>query len=236
MVSTLSALSCLMKASAPGELAFVVLDDLVDHLRGRVVGLRVVGRHLAVLGAVGLHERRVLRRVERRAVLQRGDVADHLVAHRRQHELVIARSAAEHRLLVAGRRELLRELQRHRADHEREDRVGVRLDGRDVRPEVLGAERRPDLLDDLPAAGFEAALEAADHLVAERVVGADRDDLLVALLAGPLAERMAAAASSSSWCGSGRDTSAGRAGSGRRPRRPETTYTVLLLVLSGASA
>ena len=173
------------------ELAVVLLDDLVDHLGGRVVALRIVGRHLAVLGAVGLHERGVLRRVERRAVLQRGDVADDLVAHRGQHEFVIARAAADHRLLVAGRLQLLGELQRHRSDHQREDRVGVVLDGRDVGPEVLGAERRPDLLDDLAAAGLERALEAADHLVAEGIVGADGDDLLVALLAGPLAERMA---------------------------------------------
>jgi hypothetical protein len=64
-------------------------------------------------------------------------------------------------------------------------------DRRDVGSEILGAERRPDLLDDLPAAGFERALEAADNLVAERIIGADRGDLLVALIAGPLPERMA---------------------------------------------
>src|SRR5262245_11664572 len=37
------------------EVALVVLDDLVDHLRGRVVGLRIVRGHLAVLRAVFLH-------------------------------------------------------------------------------------------------------------------------------------------------------------------------------------
>jgi hypothetical protein len=83
------------------------------------------------------------------------------------------------------------ELQRHRPDHQREDRVRVGLDGRQVRAEVLGAERRPDLLDDLAAALLERLLEAAHHLVAERVVGGDHRDLLVALLAGPFAERVA---------------------------------------------
>src|SRR5262244_600559 len=59
-----------------GEVALIVLDDLVDHLRRRVVGLRVIRRHLAELGAIFLHERLVLRRFQRGAVLQRGDVAD----------------------------------------------------------------------------------------------------------------------------------------------------------------
>src|SRR5262249_37933652 len=106
-------------------------------------------------------------------------------------ELVIARPAADHRLLVAGGRELLRELQRHGTNHQREDRIGVLPQRRDVGPEVLGADRRPDLLHDLPAAGLEGALETADDLIAERIVGADRRDLLVTLVAGPLPERMA---------------------------------------------
>jgi len=46
-------------------------------------------------------------------------------------------------------------LQRHRADHHGEDGVGVGLEGRDVRSEVLGAERWPDFLDDLTAAVLE---------------------------------------------------------------------------------
>src|SRR5262249_14204386 len=103
----------------------------------------------------------------------------------------MAGPAADHGLLVAGGRELLGELQRHGADHEREDGVGVLPDGRNVGPEVLGADWWPDLLDDLPAAGLECALETADDLVAESIVGADRHDLLVALVAGPLPERMA---------------------------------------------
>src|SRR6185503_11680 len=65
-----------------------------------------------------------------------------------------------------------------------------RFDRRDKWPEILGAERRPDLLDDLATAILERFLEAADGFVAECVVGGDRDDLLVALVAGPLAERV----------------------------------------------
>jgi len=118
-------------------------------------------------------------------------VTDHFVAHRRQHEFVITRATADDGLLVTGGRQLLGELQRHGPDHEREDRVGVLPDGRDVGPEVLGAERWPDLLDDLSAAGLERALETTDDLVAESIIGADRGDLLVALLAGPLPKRMA---------------------------------------------
>src|SRR5262252_4399472 len=174
-----------------GEVALVVLDDLVDHLRRRVIGLRIVRGDLAVFRAVFLYEGFVLRVFQRGAVLQRGHVTDHFVAHGRQHELVIARRAADHRLLVARGRELLGELQRHGTDHERENGVGVLPNGRNVGPEVLGADRRPDPLDDLPAAGLECALEAADDLIAERIVGADRRDLLVALVAGPLPEWMA---------------------------------------------
>src|SRR5215469_9766023 len=173
------------------KVAFVVLDDLVDHLRRRVVGLRIIRGDLAVLRAVFPYEGFVLRRFQRGAVLQRGHVTDHFVAHGRQHELVVARPAADHRFLVARGRELLGELQRHGTDHEREDGVGVLPQCRDVRTEVLGADRRPDLLDDLPAAGLECPLETADDLIAERIVGADRRDLLVALVAGPLPEWMA---------------------------------------------
>src|SRR5215831_13040043 len=143
------------------ELAVVLLHDLVDHLRAGVVGLRVIRRHLAEFRAILLHEGFVLWVLQRGAVLQRRDVADHFIAHGRQHELVIARPAADHRLLVAGGRELLGELQRHGPDHEREDRIGVLPQRRDVGPEGLSADRRPDLLHDLPAAGLEGALETA---------------------------------------------------------------------------
>src|SRR5581483_7039502 len=57
--------------------------------------------------------------------------------------------------------------------------------------EILGAERRPDLLNHLSAAMLECLLEAADHLVAKRIVRTNGGDLLVALLASPLSERMA---------------------------------------------
>src|SRR5262249_24774266 len=154
-------------------------------------GLRIIRGDLAVLRAILLHEGFVFGSFERGAVLQRGYVTDHFVAHGRQHELVIASPAADHSLLVARGRELLGELQRHGAYHEREGGVGVLPDGGNVGPKFLGAERRPDFWDDLPAAGLECALEAADDLIAERIVGADRRDLLVALVAGPLAERMA---------------------------------------------
>src|SRR3990172_1604922 len=51
------------------------LHCLVDKLRRGVVALRVVARHLAVFGAVSLHEGFVLRRLQCGAVLQRRDVA-----------------------------------------------------------------------------------------------------------------------------------------------------------------
>jgi len=45
-------------------------------------------------------------------------------------------------------------------------------------------------LDDLAAAILVRLLETADRLVTERVVGADRDDFLVALIASPCSERV----------------------------------------------
>src|ERR1051326_1316107 len=172
-------------------LAAGLLHHLVDPLCRGVVALREVGRDPIVLGPVGLDERLVLRRLERGAVLQGRTAPDRFVAHRRQHERVVARAAADHRRPYAGRDELLGELRHHRPDHQREDRVRVRPDGRDIGPEILGGERRPELLDDLAAALLERLLETADHLVAERVVGGDHRDLVVALIACPLAERMA---------------------------------------------
>src|SRR4051812_23410771 len=83
-------------------LAAGLLDGLVDPFGGRVVILRIIRRHLVVLGAVGFHEGFVLRRFQRRAVMQRRDVADYFVAHERQREFVIAGTAAEDRLLDAG--------------------------------------------------------------------------------------------------------------------------------------
>src|SRR5437016_507393 len=63
-------------------LAARLFHGLVDHMGGRVVALREVGRNLAIFGAVFRHEGRVLRSVQCGAVLQRRDVTDDLVAHR----------------------------------------------------------------------------------------------------------------------------------------------------------
>ncbi len=120
----------------------------------------------------------------------RRNVGDDLVAHEGQGELVIIGAAAENDRLVAGRAQLLGELQGHRSDHQREDRVDVGFDARNVWPEILGAERYPHFLHDLAAAILEGLLEPANLLVPEGVVGADRGDTLIALLASPLPERM----------------------------------------------
>ena len=184
----------LYERERPRILAAVLFHRLVDPLGGGVIGLRIIGRHLAVFGAVLLHELHVLRRVERRAVHERGDVADHLVAHRGQDEFVVVGAAAEDRLFEAGRADLLGELQRHRPHHQREDGIDVALDRRDVGPEILGSDRRPDLLHDLAAAVLECLLEAAERFVTEGIIGGDGGDPLVALLAGPLPERMRRAA------------------------------------------
>jgi len=75
------------------------------------------------------------------------------------------------------------------SDLQREDRVGGdAADLRHVRGEVGRAERVPELRDDLPALVRERVGEPAAHLVAERVVRADRHDLPVPLLVGVLAE------------------------------------------------
>ena len=116
----------------------------------------------------------------------RRNVGDDLVAHEGQGELVIIGAAAENDRLIAGRAQLLGELQGHRSDHQREDRVDVGLDARNVRTEVLGAERHPVFLHNLTAAILEGLLESANLLVPEGVIGADRGDALIALLASPL--------------------------------------------------
>src|SRR5581483_2488788 len=78
----------------------------------------------------------------------------------------------------------------HRPHHQGENGIGVLLDRRDVRSEVLGAERGPDLLHDLAAAILERFLESTRYLVTECVVGCDADNLLVALITGPLPKRV----------------------------------------------
>src|SRR5215468_9935886 len=167
-----------------------LLHDRVDHLAGRVGRLGAVGRYLAVFFPVFRDEGRVLGSVQRGAVLQDRNVSYDLIAHGGQRELVIARSSADHRFRVARRRQLLGKLQRHRSDHQREDGIGILLYGGNERPKIDGSERWPDFLDDLAPAFFEGPLEAPDALVAEGVVGRDRRDALVTLLAGPLSEGM----------------------------------------------
>jgi hypothetical protein len=171
-------------------LAFELGQGLVDPHGGGVIGFRIIRRHLAVFGAVLLDEGLVRRRLECCAIDVRRNVGDDLVGHERQGKLVIIGAAAENDRLVAGRAQLLGELQGHRSDHQREDRVDVGFDARNVRPEVLGAERHPHFLHDLAAAILEGLLESANLLVAEGVIGADRGDALIALLASPLPERM----------------------------------------------
>src|ERR1700731_2317086 len=58
-------------------------------------------------------------------------------------------------------------------------------------PKSLGPERRQKFLNNAPAAILERLLESADDFVAKRVVGADRSNLLVTLIASPLPEGMA---------------------------------------------
>src|SRR4029434_434568 len=66
--------------------------------------------------------------------------------------------------------------------------VGIALDGWNVGPEILRAERHPYLLDDLATAILESFLKAADLFVTEGIIGRDRDNALVAIIAGPLPE------------------------------------------------
>lgn len=81
-------------------------------------------------------------------------------------------------------------MQRHGTDRQGEDRIGVALYRRDVWLEVLGAERRPNLLHDLAAAILKGLLEATDGFIAEGIIGTDHDDFLVALIASPSSKRM----------------------------------------------
>ena len=71
-------------------------------------------------------------------------------------------------------------MQRRGAGDHRQDGIGVTPDLGDVRREVHHAEGRPELLDHLAAVLLEGALEAADDLPAEGVVGRDDGDLAVA--------------------------------------------------------
>src|SRR5438034_5150104 len=175
------------------DLAADGLDGLHDPAGAGVGGLGVVGRALAGPGLEGPGELLVLGRVDGRRVVERGDGADGLVAHLRQHGLVRRGAAAQERdlALEPGRLVLLHERERQPPHEQREDGVRVALDLGQERREVVRVERRPDLLDDLAAGLLERALEAAHRLPAEGVVHADRRDPLV--LEGPrhpVTERM----------------------------------------------
>src|SRR5215467_5147533 len=167
-----------------------LLDRLVDPHRGGVVILRVIARHFAELFTVGFDEGLVSRGIDGRAVVECRHVTDHFVAHKRQHEFIVADAARSEERLDSGRTQLLGKLQRHWAHHGREDAIGVRLEGRNVGAEVLRVEWRPDLLDDLSAAILEGFLESACRFVTESVVGCDNDDFFKAVFARPLAKRV----------------------------------------------
>jgi len=76
------------------------------------------------------------------------------------------------------------------------DGVHVALEPRDVRREVRGAERRPELLHDLTARLLEGPLKGAAALMAEGPVLADHRDLpVLQRLVHPPAERVSGLAS-----------------------------------------
>src|SRR5262245_48696560 len=158
------------------------LGRLVDPASGRVAGLRVVRRHLAILLSVLGHEALVDRSVDGGAVDEGTDPPDGLVAQRGQDELVERRAAADERQLgpKPGVLVLLGETERRDRRHQREDRVGVAPDLAQVGREVRGVERGPQLLDYLAAGLLEALLETAHLLPPEGVVHGDGHDLFVA--------------------------------------------------------
>src|SRR6266508_206828 len=133
-----------------------VLDVAADGLgglgypsRAGVGGLREVRGDLAVLLPVLGHEPLVDRVVQGGAVLEGRHPADGLVAEGRQHELVERGPAADEGelRLEAGVLVLLGEPQRRAGHHQGEDGVRVALDLREVRREVGGVQRGPELLD-----------------------------------------------------------------------------------------
>src|SRR3989442_2741178 len=173
------------------DLAADGLDRLHDPPGVGVARLGVVRGDLAGLGLEALGELLVHRLVEGRRVVERADGAERLVAHLGQHRLVDRGAVGKqrHARLQAGVLVLLDELQRQLPEEDGEDGVGVPLDLSQERREVVGVQRRPDLLDDLPAILLEGLLEPADGFPSEGVVGADGGDLAVLrVLVDPVTE------------------------------------------------
>ena len=78
-----------------------------------------------------------------------------------------------------------------RAGFHGEDRIDLQIRQlAEIRAEVGGVERVPELLNDFAAAFGEDLGETAALLVAEGVILADGRNLLVTLFQGPIAERM----------------------------------------------
>src|SRR5216683_930928 len=187
-------------AAHRGEKLLAVLDVATRGLEGclesqaaYVAALGVVRRHLLVLRLVGLGEFSVRGRGEGGGVVQRGDDAQHLIAHGAEHVLVGEGPAADQRQLAleARLRVLLGEAERVGAREDAVDSVDIPAQLGQVGREIGGIERGPELLDDLAAGVLEGALEAARHLPAEGEVVADHRDLAVAqIVVDPLAERL----------------------------------------------
>src|SRR5713226_7628487 len=158
------------------------LRGLVDPARARVTGLREVRRHLAILLAVVRHELPVGRRVDRGAEHEGRDVAESLVAEVGKDGLVHDHRTSDHRELPVETRVpvLGREAERGRYGQDNEVRVGLALDLAEIGCQIVGAERCPQLLDNLAPRLLEAPLEPTYHLVPEGVVASEHRDLLVA--------------------------------------------------------
>src|SRR5262249_39182151 len=164
-----------------------------DPAGGGVARLSVVSGNLPVLCPEFFYEALIHRCVDRSAIDQRRDRSDRLVAEGRENKLVKSRSASDKRQsrLQPGILVLLGETEGHGRYHHGEDSVGVTLDLRQVRTEVGGAERGPELLYHLPAGFLKSALKAANLFPAEGVVCRDRRDLLITkCFRDVLAERM----------------------------------------------
>jgi hypothetical protein len=174
------------------EIAIDCLDRSDDRVRADIAVRSLVGRQ----GAHPLFEFRdealVLGRLEHWSVEQARIHPERRVAELRQVRLVDDRAEdIEDRQLA-----LEAELGILPAEPEA---VGARVEGHhgvrlavqvgQIRPEVGGPDRRPLLLDDLPAELAERVREAVDRVDAAGIVGADGRHLAPALLVGPVGRR-----------------------------------------------